>query len=107
MICDGTDTIDMPTAITDNVSKTGWLAGVYVQDEWKVTNQFTINAGLRFNKMNQFGDANQLSPRLSFTNKPFDNTTFHAGYARYFTPPVLVEAASANIAAVNNTTGAP
>jgi hypothetical protein len=31
----------------------------------------------------------------------------HAGYARYFTPPVLVEAAPANIAAFNNTTGAP
>ena len=44
---------------------------------------------------------------LSFTYKPFENTTFHAGYARYFTPPVLVEAAPANIALFNNTTGAP
>ena len=25
--------------------------GVYVQDQWKVTNQFTINAGLRFDQM--------------------------------------------------------
>jgi outer membrane receptor protein involved in Fe transport len=57
--------------------------------------------------MAQFVTANQLSPRLSFTYKPFDNTTFHAGYARYFTPPVLVEAVPANIAAFNNTTGAP
>ena len=106
MICDGSDTVDMPTAITDNVSKTGWLMGVYAQDEWKVTNQFTINAGLRFDQMDQFVDANQLSPRLSFTYKPLDNTTFHAGYARYFTPPVLVEAAPANINLFNNTTGA-
>ena len=37
---------------------------------------------------------------MSFTYKPFENTTFHAGYARYFTPPVLVEAAPANIALV-------
>ncbi len=51
-------------------------------------------------------DANQFSPRLSFTYKPFKNTTFHAGYARYFTPPVLVEAAPANIALFNSTTGA-
>jgi outer membrane receptor protein involved in Fe transport len=43
---------------------------------------------------------------LSFTYKPFENTTFHAGYARYFTPPVLVEAAPANINAFNGTTGA-
>ena len=55
---------------------------------------------LRFDQMWQYVDANQLSPRLSFTYKPFENTTFHAGYARYFTPPVLVEAAPANIALV-------
>src|SRR6202042_3982508 len=98
--------VEPPFGITDNVSKLGWLAGVYVQDEWKVTNQFTINAGLRFDQMDQFVSANQFSPRLSFTYKPFENTTFHAGYARYFTPPVLVEAAPANIALFNNTTGA-
>jgi outer membrane receptor protein involved in Fe transport len=56
--------------------------------------------------MYQFVSANQLSPRLSFTYKPFENTTFHAGYARYFTPPVLVEAAPANISLFNNTSGA-
>ena len=105
MVCDGSDN-GSPISITDNVSKTGWLAGVYAQDEWKLTNQFTINAGLRFDQMDQFVSANQFSPRLSFTYKPFENTTFHAGYARYFTPPVLVEAAPANIALFNNTTGA-
>ena len=66
-----------------------------------------MNAGLRFDQMWEFTDANQLSPRLSFTYKPFKYTTFHAGYARYFTPPVLVEAAPANIALFNGTTGAP
>ena len=105
MVCDGSDNGN-PVSITDNVSKTGVLMGVYVQDEWKVTNQFTINAGLRFDQMDEFVSANQFSPRLSFTYKPFENTTFHAGYARYFTPPVLVEAAPANISLFNNTTGA-
>ncbi len=97
----------VPESITDNVSKLGWLAGVYAQDEWKITNQFTINGGLRFDQMWQYVDANQFSPRLSFTYKPFEDTTFHAGYARYFTPPVLVEAAPANIALFDHTTGAP
>jgi outer membrane receptor protein involved in Fe transport len=105
MICDGTDN-GQPFPITDNVSKLGVLMGVYAQDEWKLTNQFTINTGLRFDQMEQFISANQLSPRFSATYKPFENTTFHAGYARYFTPPVLVEAAPANIALFNNTTGA-
>ena len=105
MVCDGSDNGN-PVSITDNVSKTGVLMGVYIQDEWKLTNQFTINAGLRFDQMEEFVSANQFSPRLSFTYKPFENTTFHAGYARYFTPPVLVEAAPANISLFNNTTGA-
>jgi len=105
MICDGTDN-GQPFPITDNASKLGLLMGVYAQDEWKLTNQFTINTGLRFDQMEQFISANQLSPRFSATYKPFENTTFHAGYARYFTPPVLVEAAPANIALFNNTTGA-
>jgi outer membrane receptor protein involved in Fe transport len=104
--CDGTDS-GTPETITDDVSKLAWLAGIYAQDEWKLTNQLTMNAGLRFDQMWQFTDANQLSPRLSFTYKPFEYTTFHAGYARYFTPPVLVEAAPANIALFNGTTGAP
>jgi outer membrane receptor protein involved in Fe transport len=94
-------------SITDDVNKLGWLAGVYVQDEWKITDQLTMNAGLRFDQMWEFVDANQLSPRVSFTYKPFKDTTFHAGYARYFTPPVLVEAAPADIALFNGTTGAP
>jgi outer membrane receptor protein involved in Fe transport len=105
--CDGTDNVNAPFSITDDVAKLAWLAGVYIQDEWKITSQLTMNAGLRFDQMWQFTNANQLSPRLSFTYKPFENTTFHAGYARYFTPPVLVEAAPANIHLFDNTTGAP
>ncbi|MGB6282844.1 MAG: TonB-dependent receptor, partial [Xanthobacteraceae bacterium] len=98
--------VDTPFPISDDVHKVGWLAGIYVQDEWKITDKLTMNAGLRFDQMWQFVDANQLSPRLGFTYKPFEGTTFHAGYARYFTPPVLVEAAPVNFNLFNNTTGA-
>ena len=95
-----------PFYISDDVSTTGYLAGVYAQDEWKVTNNFTINGGLRFDQMWQFVNANQFSPRINFVYTPFEYTKFHAGYARYFTPPVLVEAAPVNINAFANTTAA-
>ncbi len=98
--------VDAPFTFTDNVSATGYLAGIYAQDEWKVTNNLTINGGVRFDQMWQFVNANQLSPRISLTYKPLEFTSFHAGYARYFTPPVLVEAAPVNIGVATNTTAA-
>ena len=99
--------IDAPFTVTDNNSKLGWVAGVYVQDEWKVTNQLTLNVGLRFDQMWQYVDANQLSPRVNVVYKPLDGTTLHAGYARYFTPPAQAIAAPANIALFANTTAQP
>jgi outer membrane receptor protein involved in Fe transport len=92
--------VDAPFSIFDKSAKLGWLIGTYVQDEWKITNQLTLNAGLRFDQMYQYVDANQFSPRVSLTWKPQDGTTFHAGYARTFTPPQQVIAAPTNLALV-------
>ena len=81
-----------PFTVTDNNSLLGWNIGTYVQDEWKLTNQLTLNTGLRFDQLYQYVDANQLSPRVALVYKPFDGTTVHAGYARYFTPPYQAQA---------------
>ena len=99
--------IDAPFTVTDSNSKLGWVAGVYLQDEWKVTDQLTLNVGLRFDQMWQYVDANQLSPRFNVVYKPLDGTTLHAGYARYFTPPPQAIAAPANIPPFANTTAQP
>jgi outer membrane receptor protein involved in Fe transport len=93
--------------VTDKSSLLGWNMGAYVQDEWKLTNQLTLNAGLRFDQLFQYVDANQFSPRLALVYKPFDGTTIHAGYARYFTPPYQAQAASSDIALFANTTNQP
>lgn len=99
--------VDAPFSVLDSSARTGWLFGTYLQDQWKITDNLTLNAGLRFDQMVQYVDANQLSPRASLTWKPFDGTTFHAGYARNFTPPPQVLAAPTNLALVQGTTQRP
>jgi outer membrane receptor protein involved in Fe transport len=93
-----------PFAIADQTSLLGWNVGTYIQDEWKITNTLTLNAGLRFDQLYEFVDANQLSPRLALVYKPFQGTTIHAGYARYFTPPYQAQATQSNLALFANTT---
>ena len=87
-----------PFNVTDQTSLLGWNIGTYIQDEWRLTNQLTLNMGLRFDQLYQFVDANQLSPRFAIVYKPVDGTTFHAGYARYFTPPPFELIASESVA---------
>jgi len=96
-----------PFDITDLNSKLGWNIGTYIQDEYKITKELTLNAGLRFDQLYQYVDANQLSPRAALVYKPFEGTTIHGGYARYFTPPYQAQAAQSNIALFTNTTNQP
>jgi outer membrane receptor protein involved in Fe transport len=95
-----------PTQLLDREDKLGFIAGVYIQDEWRMTNQLTINAGLRIDQMWQYVDANQVSPRIAAVYKPLDGTVFHAGYARNFTPPLQAVGAPANYLLFNPTVAA-
>ena len=99
--------VDAPFAVTDAVNQTGWLMGTYLQDEWRITDQLTLNAGLRFDQMYQFVSANQLSPRVALIFKPVESTTLHAGYARYFTPPPITLAAPISLPLFENTSQEP
>lgn len=96
-----------PITLSDTSAKLGWLISTYASDEWKITNNLTLTTGLRFDQMYSYTDANQLSPRASIVWKPFDGTTFHAGYARNFTPPPQVLAAPTNLAITQGTTQQP
>ena len=95
-----------PVGRLDQEDKFGWIAGVYIQDEWRLTSKLTLNTGLRFDQMWQYVDANQLSPRIAAVYKPLDGTVFHAGYARYFTPPPQAVGAPANYALFDGTVAA-
>ena len=89
---------DIPFQAIDTSVLLGWLGGVYIADEWKLTDRLTLNSGMRFDQMWQYINANQVSPRISLTYSPFDSTTFHAGFARNFVPPTQVIAAPINTA---------
>jgi outer membrane receptor protein involved in Fe transport len=66
----------------------GLFEGVYLQDEWKLTQRLTVNFGARADEFDSsFDTEGQVSPRLNLIYQPTDSTTLHAGYARYFTPP--------------------
>jgi outer membrane receptor protein involved in Fe transport len=74
--------------IVNNNTIYGIFSGIYLQDEWKITEKLTANFGTRFDVFNSsFDNENQVSPRANLIYKPTDSTTLHAGYARYFTPP--------------------
>ncbi|WP_233838035.1 TonB-dependent receptor [Paraburkholderia sp. ZP32-5] len=101
---DGNQTSNQPVNIADSSSKTGYLYSAYVQDEWKVTGKLTINYGLRYDKMDEYVSASQLSPRVGIVYALTPSTTVHAGYARYFTPPAFELVSNGDIARFAGTT---
>jgi hypothetical protein len=85
----GIQTSDTPITIVDNQQKTGAYYGFYLQDEWKIFAPLTVNFGARFDVVDEYAHANQLSPRVNLVLQATKSMTLHAGYARYFTPPPL------------------
>ncbi len=104
---DSGNPVDAPFTTVDGSNLVGYTAGAYVEDEWRLTQQLTLNTGLRFDQYRQYISENQFSPRASLTWKPFETTTIHAGYARTFTPPEQVLAAPTNLALAAGTTLQP
>jgi outer membrane receptor protein involved in Fe transport len=93
--------------IDDYTAKIGWNAGVYTQDEWRIRSNLTLNAGARFDELNQFVSASQISPRIVLVYEPTADTTLHAGFSRYFTPPMQAQATPSNLSLFQNTTQQP
>jgi outer membrane receptor for ferrienterochelin and colicins len=95
---------EVPTAIVDNNAKTEWIESLYLQDEWKLIPTFTINYGLRFDRFNAYTSGHQVSPRVNMVWQALPDTTVHAGYSRYFSPPPFELVGSKDIGLFQNTT---
>jgi outer membrane receptor protein involved in Fe transport len=96
-----------PVTIVDDTSKIGYLYGLYVQDEWQPLKALTINYGARYDYVDAFVKEGQLSPRVGAVYKLFEQTTLHAGYARYFTPPPTELVAPKTLSLFQNTVNSP
>jgi outer membrane receptor protein involved in Fe transport len=101
------DPQDDPFGLNDRTSRVGWLYGVYLQDEWRISDAVTLNLGLRADQMVQYTVNGQLSPRANLVWKPTETTTVHAGYARTFTPPQQELVQGQTLERFQNTTNAP
>lgn len=98
---------DTPMIIQDNSGQTEWIESAYLQDEWKVVPTLVLNYGLRFDAFSAFTSASQLSPRFNAVWQALPNTTLHAGYSRYLSPPPFELVGSKTIAQFTNTTAPP
>jgi outer membrane receptor for ferrienterochelin and colicins len=108
-LADGTtaQTSDIPVGIVDDTRKSQVIESVYLQDEWKILPGFTVNYGLRFDHYTAFSSAHQTSPRVNFVWQALEDTTVHAGYSRFFSPPPFELVANTSIAKFANTSAAP
>src|SRR6202050_1855934 len=83
----GMQTSEASVTIIDNGAQNQAMESVYLQDEWKVVSQVTLNYGLRFDHYSAFSSGSQLSPRVNLVWELPTGTTVHGGSSRYFTPP--------------------
>ena len=103
----GAQTSDRPFAIRDGSGLTGEVWGLYLQDEWRLLPDVTLNYGARFDVVNEFVHDRELSPRVNVVWKAAPGTTLHAGYARYFTPPPFELVGGQTVGKFAGTSAAP
>ncbi len=97
-----------PFTITANGGNSGLTSGIYLQDEWLLTEALTLNYGVRYDRFDvTFDHEDQVSPRVNLVWRIDPATVAHIGYARYFMPPTLQYVPLSTVKKFEYTTDAP
>ena len=66
---------------------TQWMSVAFVQDRFRVNNQLTVDAGLRYDRQTLTDATSNFAPRLGFAWHPRDDArlVIRGGYAMYYT----------------------
>lgn len=80
-----------PGRFTANVIRDGFSGGVYFSHTVPVSDELTLNYGLRADRFNDGVTVNtgQVSPSVNLAYGPTDTQVFRASYNRLFQPPPL------------------
>ena len=98
---------DVPVAVIDETRNAQYIESAYLQDEWHINSVLVMNYGARFDHFTAFTNGSQLSPRVNFVWQAAENTTLHAGYSRFFSPPPFELVGSTTVQKFLNTTFEP
>ncbi|HEY3637513.1 MAG TPA: TonB-dependent receptor [Rhizomicrobium sp.] len=98
---------DIPETILDNRQNTASTYSGYVQDEWDILSNVTLNYGVRYDEYQAFSHGSQISPRANAVWEATDDTTLHIGYARYYSPPPFELVGSESVGKFLNTSATP
>ena len=86
----GADRVHFHGPITFDRTETGGQASLYLQDEMQVTNNLTVDLGLRFDRYSLAMSDYHFSPRLNVSYR-FDGTgtVLYGSYNHFYIPPVV------------------
>ena len=98
---------DQLFSVYQSSGKTGWIWGIYGQDEWHLRPNLVLNGGLRFDGVEAYTAQTQLDPRVNLVWQQGPATTWHIGYARLLTPPPFELIAAQNLAEFAQSVVAP
>ena len=82
------DLLNPPNAFTADTSSS-LITALYAQDEFRITNSLTLNAGVRYDHYSTFGGT--TNPRGALIYRPFSKTTFKLLYGDAFSAPDVYE----------------